>query len=95
MAFKNLSLSSRSRHITSVSSFAGVDYATQRFKVDSNRAIELNNFIYKDGTIQKRQGIEELFLMKPTNYIVVPFDDSEEKIYKTNDVNFNGLWSFK
>lgn len=79
-----------SRKITGISNFAGVDYSTQRFKVSQHRAIDIQNFIYKDGVIQKRQGIEELFSLKPTHYIP---NDYEE--YKVNDTNFNGIWTVK
>lgn len=88
MAFKSVNLTSRTRYMTGVSNFSGVDYATQRFKVSPDRAIDILNFIYKDGVIQKRQGIEELFQIKPTYYI--PIGGTE---YKKNDVNFNGIWT--
>ena len=31
--------------------FGGVDYATQRFSVNPNRAIDLKNYVYIDGVI--------------------------------------------
>lgn len=88
MAFKSLSLSSRRRYITGISNFSGLDYSTQRFKVDPNHSIDMNNFIYKDGVIQKRQGFEELYSIKPTLYISLGTNE-----FKTNTTTFNGLWA--
>lgn len=97
MPFKPISISAKTRYISSISTFSGVDYATQKFKVNQNRAIDLLNFVYKDGVIQKRQGVEELVSINPTNYIPQPFDGSEalltEDNFKTNTVNFNGIWT--
>lgn len=92
MPFKSLNLNSKSRNITGVINFSGVDYATQRFKASQNKAIDILNFIYKDGVIQKRQGIEELFALNPTYYIPI---DVEPTTYKVNDLNFNGIWTIK
>lgn len=109
MAFKSLNRSVGSRYLTSVSNFAGVDYASQKFKVSSNHAIDLLNFIYKDGVIQKRQGFEELYKIEDTFYI--PYDFNGEPLeydgqnidinpntpstlnFKNNAKDFNGLWS--
>lgn len=96
MAFKPLGLNTKQRRVTGITNFSGVDYATQRFKVSQNRAIDILNFIYKDGVIQKRRGTEELFHVLNTHYIPVDFVNGipDENEYKENTVNFNGLWSF-
>ena len=109
MAFRPISRNSASRYLTAVSNFAGVDYASQRFKVASNHAIDLLNFYYKDGVIQKRQGFEELIEVEETHYIPYAFDnepleyngqnisvnpDSPSGLnFKTNTRTFNGIWS--
>ncbi|MCK9235199.1 MAG: hypothetical protein M0Q41_10735 [Bacteroidales bacterium] len=96
MAFKPLSIATKNRRITAITNFSGVDYATQRFKVSQNRAIDILNFIYKDGVIQKRRGIEELFHVENTHYIPVDFVKGilETDVYSENTTNFNGIWSF-
>ncbi len=96
MGFKPLSLGSGNRRVTAVTNFSGVDYATQRFKVSQNRAIDILNFLYKDGVIQKRRGTEELYHVLKTYYIPVDFVNgiSEVNEYKENATNFNGLWVF-
>lgn len=99
MSFKPLSLSAKTRHITGITTFSGLDAMTQRFKVSEGRAIDMKNFIYKDGVIQKREGVEELFNMEKTRYIPYPFDGKigilSEDDYKVNETNFNGIWTVK
>lgn len=99
MKFRPISISAKSRYITGVTTFSGLDLSTQRFKVSQGRAIDMNNFIYKDGVIQKREGIEEIFSVEPTYYIVKSFDNEKitnipEDNYRLNTTNFNGIWSF-
>ena len=97
MSFRSLNLSTRTKYLTSVTSFLGVDYSTQKFKVSENHAIDILNFIYKDNLIQKREGTTEIFKMEATHYIPLPFDSmiqNREIEYKTNTTNFNGLWTF-
>lgn len=96
MAFQPLNLTVSKRYLTAISNFNGVDYATQRFLASQDRAIDIKNFIYKDGVIQKRQGYEEIYKLTPTYYIPLNFDGNkkEEIEYKTNTVNFNGIWQF-
>ena len=77
-----------------VNSFLGVDYSSQRFNVSSNRAIDLLNFIYKDGVIQKRNGYEEIFKILPTNYLRYNFDKSQESSASTNTTSVHNIWSF-
>lgn len=97
MSFKPLSVDAKTRYVTGVTNFSGLDTSTQRFQVSQSHAIDLNNFIYKDGVIQKRQGTEELFKVEATRYVAAPFDGKEVELtddsYKTNDTNFNGIWS--
>lgn len=99
MSFKPLSLSAKPRYVTGITTFSGLDTVNQRFKVAEYRAIDMNNFIYKDGVIQKREGIEELFNMERTRYIPYPFDGEigtlSEDDYKVNETNFNGMWTIK
>lgn len=94
--FQPVNIGTQSRRKQSIVNFSGVDYATQRFKVDKNHAIDINNFIYRDGVIQKRFGYEELIKIEPTFYIPRSFNEDVEiqKEYKKNSVNVNGLWHF-
>ena len=94
MAFKGSSIDVKTKYLTDVSTFEGVDYTTQRFKVNSSRAIDLSNFIYKDGVVQVRNGIEQLAEVNATNYIPTSFSGTETDVeYKTNATNINGLWT--
>lgn len=88
---------SQNRRQSSLVEFKGVDYATQRFKVASYHAIDINNFIYRDGVIQKRFGTETLINIETTYYIPMSFDEDVEikEEYKLNTKNVNGLWHFK
>lgn len=104
-SFSYYDLDAADRKVFSVSSFAGVDYSTQKFNVSDNRAIDLMNYVYKDNSIQKRNGIELLYKVEPYKYIVQPFNELSSNIgimpldsnvypVKTNEVNFNNIWKF-
>lgn len=88
--YKHYPLSNLKKKSTVVSTFLGVDFSSQRFNVSSSRAINIKNFIYKDGVIQKRCGYEEIFKVKQVEY----FDKFTNK-YNVNGVNFNGMWKFE
>ena len=94
-SFKHYDLSQSTRKNLTISKFGGVDYSTPRFLVDSSRAIDLLNYIYKNGIVQKRNGIEEIYHVKSFKYIKKDFDDGfVDDVVKENGVNFNGLWKF-
>ena len=95
-SFRHYNLSQAPRKTLSIESFGGVDYSTQRFLVSNNHAIDMMNYIYKDGVIQKRNGIEEVYKVLPYKYIAKAFDDYDDtNEVKTNEVNVNGIWKFK
>lgn len=60
MAFKPISVTPNKRGTAALSTFGGVDYASERFKATAQHGIEMSNFIYKDGAIEKRQGFTQL-----------------------------------
>lgn len=93
-SFRHYNLDQASRKNLQISAFAGVDYSTQKFLVANNRAIDLLNYIYKDGIIQKRNGIEEIYHVKPYSYITKNFNGEDSDEVKTNGTNFNGIWQF-
>lgn len=90
MAFRSLSRSSATKYLTAITNFAGVDYSSQRFKVASNHAIDILNFIYKDGVIQKRNGYEELFELTPTPYLVYEFSEPQIE-YNGQNIDANPI----
>lgn len=99
-AFRPYGLGSAQRRQLEVKSFGGVDYSTQKFLIADGHAIDLKNFIYKDGVIQKRNGIEQLLTIPTFEYIPANFDNptspSVDEIH-TNEFNktFNGIWKFE
>lgn len=88
---------SQNRRSSSIINFKGVDYASQRFNVASYHAIDINNFIYRDGVTQKRFGTEQLIQIEPMFYIPLSFNEGVglENEYKVNTTNVNGLWHFR
>lgn len=94
-SFKHYNLNQASRKTLSIKSFGGVDYSTQKFLVANNHAIDMLNYIYKDGVVQKRNGIEEIYKIKPYKYLAKSFDNLDTNEVKTNSVNVNGIWKFK
>lgn len=91
-----LKIDKDSRKTLNIASFGGIDFSSQRFNVESKRAIDAKNFIYRDGVIQKRFGYEELYLVPIIKYIRKPFDndDNVENVVQENTRNFNGIWCF-
>lgn len=88
-SFKPYSLGSSNRKTYQINQFLGVDYSTQKFQINNNRAIDILNYIYKDGVVQNRNGITQLINVKRINYIPV---GSEE--VKVNENNINNIWQF-
>lgn len=93
-SFRHYNLNQADRKNLLISAFAGVDYSTQKFLVANNRAIDLLNYVYKDGVIQKRNGIEEIYRIKPYSYLAKKPNEIDSNVVKTNGINFNGLWKF-
>lgn len=88
--FNPQSVRPKSRYTTGVYAFKGVDYASQRFSVAQGRAIDLLNFIYKDGVAQVRKGYVTIIKFKAERYL-----DAIDGTQKTNDdLTIYGLWEF-
>ena len=73
----------------------GLDKASKPFEADPSRALDELNYVYRDGKVQKRHGLNELLTVKPTEYIKVGFDGTEATSASTNAVEWNGIWRFK
>ena len=59
--YKHINLSQSSRNVLNVNKFGGLDLSNQRFNVANGRAIDEQNFYFKDGVIQVRKGFEEKY----------------------------------
>lgn len=99
-AFRHYDLSQAKRHQIDIKSFLGVDYSTQKFLVSDGHAIDLKNYIYKDGVMQKRHGVEQIILIKDFEYIPAKFDNPSEPLVSEihsneNCKDINGMWSFE
>ena len=90
--FQPYSVNGANKKIHTVPKFLGVDYSPAQLQVASNRAVEMENIIFKDGFDQKRTGWEQVAQVKPYTY----YEKTEDGEYKqkTNSTNFNGLWFF-
>ena len=73
----------------------GLDKASKPFEADPSRALDELNYVYRDGKVQKRHGLNELLTVKPTEYIKVGFDGTEATSASMNAVEWNGIWRFK
>ena len=88
--YSHYKLNKQGRKSTVVATFSGADFSSQRFNVSTSRAINIQNFIYKDGVIQKRHGYEQIYKVEPVAYF-----DKFTSQYNVNGVNFNGMWKFR
>lgn len=99
-AFRHYNLNQAKRRQLDVKSFLGVDFSTQKFNISDGHAIDIRNYIYKDGVIQKRHGVEQVALIKNFTYIPasfeVPTDPLVEELHTTeNQKTVNGIWKFE
>ena len=73
----------------------GLDKASLPFEGDPARALDELNYVYRDGKVQKRHGVNELLNVKPTRYVKIDFDDASTGAYNVNTTEWNGIWRFK
>ena len=93
--FNYQSLNKIKKYSLTVASFGGVDYTSQKFYVADNRAIDLLNYMYKGGFIQKRNGVEQIYNVPDFKYIPYDFNGNAIGEEKYNSKNFNGIWKFE
>ncbi len=99
-AFRHYELNQAKRHQLEVKSFLGVDYSTQKLLIADGHAIDLKNYVYKDGVMQKRRGVEQILLIKDFEYIPADFDVSTRALIdeihsNENAKSINGMWKFE
>lgn len=93
MSYLNSTSIARKRYTFSVSTFYGVDYSKPALQVDDSRAIDILNFLWKDGVNQKRDPWEQMAQVPLFSYYYLDADDKYEQATNTNEI-FN-IWSFK
>lgn len=100
-SFSHYKLSEATKYQYTIKYFSGVDYSTQKFLTTDGHAIDLKNFVYKDGVVQKRNGFKEIFAIKPFEYLLVNFDDPtnySKNVYVNGDdktSTIHNIWRFK
>ena len=94
--YQHYKLNQSKRQVLPISDFGGVDYSSQKLQVSSHRAIDLINYVYKDGVIQEREGYTEIATVPTIKYIAYPFEGSPTTTILTNanEKQFNGIWHF-
>lgn len=93
-AFRPYDLRNESRKTLKVSRFLGVDLTSSKFQIANGRAIDALNYVYKDGSIQKRNGFEEIGKVESLSYIPVSWTGTYGTAPRLNPVHFNGIWRF-
>lgn len=91
--YRHYDLNQAKRLTLNIASFGGVDYSSQKLQVSQSRAIDLINFIYKDGVIQKRQGYTQKAVVPTISYIAIPSETTADVLTNTSKA-FNGIWHF-
>ena len=93
--YRAKSVTGETRKILLVRNFLGVDLSTDRNLVSNNRAIYSNNYLLKDGCVQKRKGREQLFHFN-NNYklLEVSFDGTLTSNIVSTSSRINGIYSF-
>lgn len=70
----------------------GIDKASLPFEASPARALDALNYLYRDGKVQKRYGVNHLLNVEETKYYATIGVGAE---VQTNATDFNGLWRFK
>ncbi len=84
-----------SRKTYSITFNKGLDKASLPFEANPARALDALNYVYRDGKVQKRYGINQLAQTKSVNYRVIRFDGTTTNYYVTSsEFRLNGLWHF-
>jgi hypothetical protein len=78
--------------IFSVNDFKGVDYTPYHLKVSPQNAVDILNFLRRNGVTQKRYGTEEVVVANPQAYYVKNEDGTYTE--RTNPTQINGVWTF-
>ena len=90
--YKHYDLNQAKRQTLNITTFGGVDFSSQKLQASSSRAIDLINFVYKDGVIQKREGYTERAQVPTIKYI--PYPVTSTAISQNESKAFNGIWRF-
>lgn len=75
--------------------FRGLDMSTPRFQVDSSRALDMNNYIWRDNAVQKRFGTEPVLDIPTTYYYDATVDgiDKSPKLCVLNQfTEIHSMW---
>lgn len=67
----------------------GIDKASFPFEGDPSRALDALNYVYRDGKLQKRHGINQILQTNTVRYV-----DFATLTLKTNTDSINGIWRF-
>lgn len=81
---------SEKRKTYSITFNKGIDKASLPFEANPARALDALNYVYRDGKVQKRFGINQLVQSEATQYKVYGGADT----LKTNSKEINGIWRF-
>lgn len=99
-AFRHYPLNQAKRYQQEVSKFLGVDYNTHKFLVSEGRAIDLKNYIWRNNSVQKRYGYEQIMHVADFWYIPASFEvPTQEQIAEihsnVSDKQVNRIWAFE
>ena len=94
--YRHYDLKAQKRQTLPIATFGGIDYSSQKLHVDSHRAIDALNFIYKNKVIQKREGYTQKAVVPTIKYIAYPYSGSPTTTVLSNaaEKQFNGIWHF-
>ena len=100
-AFSHYNLDQTKRKTLKVTNFAGVDFSTQKFLVANNHAIDIMNYVYKNGVVQKRNGFTKISQLEATRFWKIDYfiddqtGDNAPIETLNDDMNYYGIWNFK
>lgn len=97
-AFRHYNLSQAKRHQMTINVFGGADFRPQRFSLPDTHAIGSDNYVFRDGAIQKRHGLEQVLEFPTISYVpakpLSPGQKLADEVHtNANSKRVNGMWT--
>lgn len=92
--FNSNSIVNHTRKTLLIPSFVGDDLTNPQTMTSERRAIYSNNYMYRDGYVQKRFAYEQIAKPETVRFYELDFDGKRESTQYENPTRINGLWNF-
>ena len=92
--FNSNGIVNHTRKTLLIPSFAGDDLTSPQTMVSERRAIYSNNYMYRDGYVQKRFAYVQIAKPEVIHFYEMKMDGTEGEELYGNQTRINGMWNF-